>query len=85
MREYLIEARNNAGLTQKCAADKLFISQNYLSCIERGIRQKDLKLSMLKCFSRVYDVPLQKLIDSESRYLKQVNIGVKPSSSASCV
>lgn len=75
MREYLIQARNNAGLTQKVAARQLLISQNYLSCIEHGIRQRDLKLSMLKCFSRVYDVPLQNLIDSESRYLKQVASG----------
>lgn len=65
MRKYLVDARVRAGLTQREAAHKLLISQNYLSDIERNIRQHDLKLSALKGFSRVYQVPLKDLIKAE--------------------
>lgn len=65
MRKYLVDARVRVGLTQREAAHKLLISQNYLSDIERNIRQHDLKLSALKGFSRVYQVPLKDLIKAE--------------------
>ena len=65
MRKYLIEARVRAGLTQRDAAHKLLISQNYLSDIERNTRQQDLKLSVLKGFSRVYQIPVDELIRAE--------------------
>ena len=68
MREYLIRARTKAGLTQAQAAKKLLISQNYLSDIETGKRQKDLKLNVLKGCAKVYEVPLDTLIYDESEY-----------------
>lgn len=68
MREYLIRARTKAGLTQAQAAKKLLISQNYLSDIETGKRQKDLKLNVLKGCAKVYEVPLDTLICGESEY-----------------
>nr|DAZ49921.1 MAG TPA: helix-turn-helix domain protein [Caudoviricetes sp.] len=68
MREYLIRARTKAGLTQAQAAKKLLISQNYLSDIETGKRQKDLKLNVLKGCAKVYEVPLDTLIYGESEY-----------------
>lgn len=68
MREYLIRARTKAGLTQAQAAKKLLISQNYLSDIESGKRQKDLKLNVLKGCAKVYEVPLDTLIYGESEY-----------------
>lgn len=68
MREYLIRARTKAGLTQAQAAKKLLISQNYLSDIETGKRQKDLKLNVLKGCAKVYEVPLETLIYGESEY-----------------
>lgn len=68
MREYLIRARTEAGLTQAQAAKKLLISQNYLSDIETGKRQKDLKLNVLKGCAKVYEVPLDTLICGESEY-----------------
>jgi len=68
LREYLIRARTKAGLTQAQAAKKLLISQNYLSDIETGKRQKDLKLNVLKGCAKVYEVPLDTLIYGESEY-----------------
>lgn len=68
MREYLIRARTKAGLTQAQAAKKLLISQNYLSDIETGKRQKDLKLNVLKGCAKVYEIPLDTLIYGESEY-----------------
>lgn len=68
MREYLIQARTKAGLNQAQAAKKLLISQNYLSNIETGKRQKDMKLTVLKGCAKVYEVPLDTLIYGESEY-----------------
>ena len=68
MREYLIQARTKAGLTQAQAAKKLLISQNYLSDIETGKRQKDLELNVLKGCAKTYGIPLDALIRGESEY-----------------
>ena len=68
MRQYLIDARNKKGLTQVAAASKLFMSQNYLSNLETGKRQKSLSVATLKAFSKVYQIPLADLIASESAY-----------------
>ncbi len=68
MRVYLIQARTKAGLTQAQAAKKLLISQNYLSDIETGKRQKDLKLNVLKGCAKTYGIPLDALIRGESEY-----------------
>lgn len=68
MREYLIQARTKAGLTQAQVAKKLLISQNYLSDIETGKRQKDLKLNVLKGCAKTYGVSLDALIRGESEY-----------------
>ena len=68
MRQYLIDARNKKGLTQVEAASKLFMSQNYLSNLETGKRQKSLSVATLNAFSKVYQIPLADLVASESAY-----------------
>lgn len=68
MREYLISLRDAKGLTQQQAASKLLISQNYLSQIESGSRQQDLKLSTIKGFAKLYDVSVEQLIAEEAKY-----------------
>lgn len=68
MRDYLIKARNAAGLTQLEASKRLFISQNYLSNLETGKRQKSLNVATLKVFSKIYNVPLVDLILAEEAY-----------------
>jgi len=67
MREYLKILRVNAGLSQQSAAELLGISQNYLSEIENDNRQMNIRLKLLKDFSRVYGVPLGDLISNETR------------------
>lgn len=71
MREYLISLRESKGLTQQQAAAQLLISQNYLSLIETGNRQTDLKLSTIKGFAKLYNVSVDYLIAEETKY-KQV-------------
>lgn len=73
MRKYLILLRERRGLSQKQAANRLLISQNYLSLIEAGNRQNDLKLSTLKGFAKIYQIPLLELINLEARYKKENN------------
>lgn len=68
MRDYLIKARNAAGLTQLEASKRLSISQNYLSNLETGKRQKSLNVATLKVFSKIYNVPLVDLILAEEAY-----------------
>lgn len=68
MREYLISLRKDKGLTQQQAASKLLISQNYLSLIESGGRQADLKLSSIKGFAKLYGVSVDFLLSAETEY-----------------
>ena len=75
MRKYLVELRNAHKLSQKEVAQKMLISQNYLSLIELGDRQEDLKLSTLKGFAKVYGVDISSLIEQESAYQKNLNGG----------
>lgn len=77
MREYLIGLRTKIGLTQQEVANKLLISQNYLSLIESGNRQEDLKLSTIKGFSKVYDVTVEYLIQQEIEYQNYLKAGNK--------
>lgn len=70
MREYLVSLRTSKGLSQDKAAKALSISQNYLSQIETGNRQADLRLNTLKRFAEIYDVDINFLIEQESAYQK---------------
>lgn len=72
MREYLILLRKERGLSQEDVAKQLLISQNYLSLIESGNRQTDLKLSTLKGFAKIYQVDIGRLIVLESDYQKNM-------------
>lgn len=71
MREYLRKIRKRAGFTQTQAATKLQISQNYLSNIEKGARQSEIKLSTLMCMAKCYGVPLNALIKAEAKYQEE--------------
>lgn len=65
MREYLKKIRQGHQMTQKMVAEKLSISQNYLSDIENGKRQKILKLSTLEKLAEIYQVSLGVLVEAE--------------------
>lgn len=75
LRKYLIQTREQAGFTQTQAATKLRISQNYLSNIEKGARQSEIKLSTLMCLAKCYGVPLNALIAAETEYQNEVKGG----------
>ena len=57
----LVNARNEAGLTQKSAAAFLGKTQSYLSKVESGQRRVDL--IELKQFCRVYKKPLSYFVN----------------------
>ena len=46
VREYLIEAREKAGLTQQDVANRIGISRQYYQMVETGERQKRMGLSL---------------------------------------
>ena len=46
VREYLIEAREKAGLTQQDVANRIGISRQYYQMVETGERQKRMDLSL---------------------------------------
>lgn len=65
MRTYLLELREANGLTQKEMSSKLGISESYYNLIEKGERQKPLRVDLLKQLCSVLNVPLDKLVDFE--------------------
>lgn len=66
MREYLKRLRNKKGFTQLDAAKKLGISEGYYSLIEKGERQSDMPISMVKKLANVFEVPIEVILEKES-------------------
>lgn len=56
VREYLIEAREKAGLTQQDVANRIGISRQYYQMVETGERQKRMDLSLAGGLSVVLNV-----------------------------
>ena len=71
MRTYLKELRKKAGFTQQELANKLFVSQNYYSSIEKGERQEDMNLSLILNLSKVLEVPVELIIKEEKNNLQK--------------
>lgn len=71
MREYLRKIRKRAGFTQTQAAKEMGISQNYLSNIETGSRQNEIKLSTLASMAKCYRVSVITLVKMESKYQEE--------------
>ena len=68
MREYLKRLRDEHHLTQLQIANTVGMTQQYLQLIEAGKRQQDMPYSMMERFSRVFNVPVQEIIDAEVAY-----------------
>lgn len=66
MREYLIEAREKAGLTQQDVANRIGISRQYYQMIETGERQKRMDLSIVGGLSVVLNIPIAEIVQRES-------------------
>lgn len=61
--ERLIKLRKDAGLTQTEVADKLGITQNYYSYIERG--KRPMKVGMLAQLCELFDVSADYILRGE--------------------
>lgn len=65
MRKWLIELRNNSGVTQSMMAKKLGLSQSYYAQIETGERQADMNLSTACKISDIFGIPLSQIRNYE--------------------
>lgn len=68
MRQYLKDARLKKGLTQAQTAVLIGISQNYYCDIENGVRQKDIKASILVNLSTVLGIPIDEMVKAERNF-----------------
>ena len=66
VREYLIEAREKAGLTQQDVANRIGISRQYYQMVETGERQKRMDLSLASVLSVVLNIPIAEIVQRES-------------------
>lgn len=66
VREYLIEAREKAGLTQQDVANRIGISRQYYQMVETGERQKRMDLSIAGGLSVVLNIPIGEIVQRES-------------------
>lgn len=66
VREYLIEAREKAGLTQQDVANRIGISRQYYQMVETGERQKRMDLSLADVLSVVLNIPIAEIVQRES-------------------
>ena len=66
VREYLIEAREKAGLTQQDVANRIGISRQYYQMVETGERQKRMDLSLAGGLSVVLNIPIAEIVPRES-------------------
>lgn len=66
VREYLIEAREKAGLTQQDVANRIGISRQYYQMVETGERQKRMDLSLAGVLSVVLNIPIAEIVQKES-------------------
>lgn len=66
VREYLIEAREKAGLTQQDVANRIGISRQYYQMVETGERQKRMDLSLAGGLSAILNIPITEIVQKES-------------------
>lgn len=66
VREYLIEAREKAGLTQQDVANRIGISRQYYQMVETGERQKRMDLSLAGSLSAILNIPITEIVQKES-------------------
>lgn len=66
VREYLIEAREKAGLTQQDVANRIGISRQYYQMVETGERQKRMDLYLAGVLSVVLNIPIAEIVQKES-------------------
>lgn len=71
VREYLIEAREKAGLTQQDVANRIGISRQYYQMVETGERQKRMDLSLAGGLSVVLNIPIAEIASRLSLHTRK--------------
>lgn len=71
VREYLIDAREKAGMTQQDVANCLGISRQYYQMVEQGERQKRMDLSLAGGLSAALNMPILEIIEHENAMLDE--------------
>lgn len=61
MRDWLIKARTEKGLTMKQMSKALDVSESYYSMIEAGNRQKRMDLTLVSKLSTVLGIPIAEI------------------------
>lgn len=64
--ERIKKARKKKGLTQECLSEKMDVTTTYLSRVERGYAQVNLK--RLAQFSEYLDIPLTEIITGTATF-----------------
>lgn len=70
MREYLIKLRKGMSLTQQQMADKIGITKQYYSLIEKGKRQKKMDIVLVSAIASVFDMPIEQIVEYEKELIK---------------
>jgi transcriptional regulator with XRE-family HTH domain len=65
MRDWLIKARTDKGLTMRQMGEALDISESYYSLIESGERQKRMDLALVTRLSAVLGIPITEIAEKE--------------------
>lgn len=66
MRKWLRDARTARGLTMRCMADELCISESYYCSIENGYRQRDMDISLVDKIGKALKIPIKQILKYES-------------------
>ena len=67
VRQYLKKLREEKGLTQQEVAEQMGIGQSYYSDIELAVKQTDMSLSTIQKLCKVFDLPVERIIEEENR------------------
>ncbi len=75
MREYLVELREERGLSQQDVSKTLNISSQYYSMIERGERQSKMEITLAVQLSNIFNISLQRFVELEQTYQTAKAVG----------
>lgn len=75
MREYLVELREERGLSQQDVSKTLNISSQYYSMIERGERQSRMEITLAVQLSNIFNISLQRFVELEQTYQTAKAVG----------
>ena len=65
LRDWLVNARANKGLTQAQIAEKIGITESYYCMIENGDRQKKMDITLAAKLSSILDIPIAEIVEIE--------------------